>query len=87
MADYGPHTIRVFNLEVIGFRDGSLFIPCIAFVELFFIRGLIIDEILGIDKLVIFEHINFANLKCCFDVVSLADVILAVDKGCIDIGA
>ena len=87
MADSGPRALGVLGLEVISLGDGCFFIASVAPVELFLIGSLVIDQVLGINKFVVLEHLDLSDGESTLHVVAFGDVVEVIDEGGVDIGA
>lgn len=75
----GSFAFLVLGTEVVGVGQGSLLIALVADVELLLVRGLVVNEGLGVDEFEILEEGNFAHLEGQLGCVALLDEAGVVD--------
>lgn len=63
----------MLSTEVIGVGQSGLLVALVADVELLLVRGLIVNECLGVDEFEILEEGNFTHLEGQLGCIALLD--------------
>lgn len=87
LIDNFSGAVWIFLSEIVSLGNNSVFIACIAQVELLFIWGLAVQDVFDIEKFVSVEHWNSADFEWGSHRISLRNIRVVVHVGSLDIGA